>query len=33
MMIPGAKGLHTHELAHEWVQGLGTRPDMSMKAG
>ena len=32
-MIPGSKGLPTHELAHVWVQDLGTRPDMSMKVG
>ena len=28
-MISGAKGLSPHELAHKWVKGLGTHPDMS----
>ena len=23
-MIPGSKGLNTHELAHKWVNDLGT---------
>ena len=31
--MPGSKGLSPHELAHEWVKGLGTRPDMSIKVG
>ena len=26
--MPGAKGLSPHELAHEWVKDLMTRPDM-----
>mgnify|MGYP007083026143 CR=1 FL=1 len=33
MMIPGAKGLNPHELAHRWVKDFGTRPDMSIKVG
>ena len=33
IMIPGSKGLSPHELAHRWVKDLGTRPDMSIKAG
>ena len=32
-MMPGAKGLSPHELAHKWVKDLGTRPDMSRKVG
>ena len=32
-MMPGSKGLNPHELAHMWVKGLGTRPDMSIKVG
>ena len=32
-MIPGAKGLNPHELAHRWVKDLATRPDMSIKVG
>ena len=28
MMIPGSKGLNPHELAHEWVRDLGTRPNI-----
>ena len=32
-MMPGAKGLNPHELAHRWVKDLGTRPDMSIKVG
>ena len=32
-MMPGAKGLSPHELAHKWVKDLGTRPDMSIKVG
>ena len=32
-MMPGAKGLSPHELAHKRVRDLGTRPDMSIKAG
>ena len=31
-MMPGAKGLKPHELAHKWLKDLGTRPDMSIKA-
>ncbi len=31
-MMPGSKGLSPHELAHKWAKGLGTRPDMSIKA-
>jgi hypothetical protein len=30
-MMPGAKGLNSHELAHRWVKDLGIRPDMSIK--
>ena len=33
IMIPGAKGLNPHELAHRWVKDFGTRPDMSIKVG
>jgi len=32
-MIPDAKGLNSHELAHRWVKDLGIRPDMSIKVG
>ena len=32
-MIPGLKGLHTHELAHKCVYDFGSRSDMSMKVG
>ena len=32
-MIPEDKGLHPRELAHKWMKDLGTRPDMSIKAG
>ena len=32
-MMPGSKGLSPHELAHKWVKDLGTRPNMSIKAG
>ena len=32
-MMPGAKGLNPHELAHKWVKDLGARPDMSIKVG
>ena len=32
-MMPGAKGLNPHELAHKWVKDLETRPDMSIKVG
>ncbi len=32
-MIPGLKGLHTHELARKCVYEFGSRPDMSMKVG
>ena len=31
--MPGSKGLSPHELAHPWVKGLGTRPDISIKVG
>ena len=31
--IPGSKGLNPHELAHRWVNDLGTRPNMSIKVG
>ena len=27
-MMPGAKGLKPHELAHKWLKDLGTRHDM-----
>ena len=30
-MMPGSKGLSPHELAHEWVKDLVTRPNMSKK--
>ena len=26
--MPGSKGLNPHELAHKWMNDLGTRPDM-----
>ena len=32
-MMPGAKGLSPHELAHKRVKALGPRPDMSIKVG
>lgn len=32
-MMPGAKGLSPHELAHKWVKNLETRPHMSIKVG
>ena len=32
-MMPGAKGLSPHELAHKRVKDLGTRSDMSIKVG
>ena len=32
-VVPGAKGLSPHELAHKWVKDLGTCPDMSIKVG
>ena len=32
-MMPGAKGLSPHELAHKRVKDLRTRPDMSIKVG
>ena len=32
-MIPGLKGLSSHELAHKWVKDLLTRPNMSIKVG
>ena len=32
-MMPGAKGLISHELAHRWVKDLEIRPDMSIKVG
>jgi hypothetical protein len=32
-MMPGSKGLSTHELAHRWVKDLLTRPDRSIKVG
>ena len=32
-MMPGAKGLSPHELAHKWVKDLRPRPDMSIKVG
>ena len=32
-MMPGAKGLSPHELAHKRVKDLGPRPDMSIKVG
>ena len=32
-MIPGSKGLYTHELAHMCVIDLGTRQNMSIKVG
>ena len=27
-MMPGSKGLNSHELAHKWMKDLETRPDM-----
>ena len=32
-MIPELKGLNPHELAHERVKDLGTRPNMRIKVG
>ena len=32
-MMPGAKGLNPHELAHKWMKDLGTRLNMSLKVG
>ena len=32
-MMPGSKVFYPHELAHKWKKYLGTRPDMSIKAG
>ena len=32
-MMPGAKGLSPHELAHKRVKDLWPRPDMSIKVG
>ena len=32
-MMPGAKGLNPHELAHKWMKDLGIRPNMSLKVG
>ena len=32
-MMPGSKGLNSHELAHKWMKDLETRPDMSIKVG
>ena len=32
-MMPGAKGLNPHELAHKWMKDLGPRPNMSLKVG
>ena len=32
-MMPGSKGLNPHELAHKWMEGLGIRPNMSLKVG
>ena len=31
--MPESKDLSPHELAQKWVKDLGTRPDMSIKAG
>ena len=33
VMMPRSKGLNPHELAHKWMKGLGTRPNMSLKVG
>ena len=33
IMIPGSEGLNPHELAHKWVNDLGTRQNMSIKVG
>ena len=33
IIIPGSKGLNPYELAHMWVNDLGTRPNMSIKVG
>ena len=32
-MMPGAKGLNPHELAHMWAKDLEARPNMSIKVG
>ena len=31
--IPGYKGRNPHELAHKWMEDLGTRNGMSIKVG
>ena len=33
IMMPGTKGLNPYELAHIRVEDLGTRHDISIKAG
>ena len=33
LLIQGSKGLNPHELAHKWVNDLGTRQNMSIKVG
>lgn len=33
IMMPGAKSLNPHELAHMWMKDLLPRPDMSIKVG
>ena len=33
IMMPGSKGLNPYELAHMWVNDLGTRPNISIKVG
>ena len=32
-MMPGSKGLNSHEVAHKWLKDLETRPDLSIKVG
>ena len=33
IMMPGAKSLNPHELAHKWMKDLEPRPNMSIKVG
>ena len=33
IMMPGAKSLNPHELAHKWMKDLEPRHNMSIKVG
>ena len=33
IMIPGAKSLNPHELAHKWMKDLEPRPNIRIKVG